>query len=157
MKQVVCTLLLSLLAVAASAQKEQDFASTFMRLYAQGTSATCTTVSPAMMPKMMKLDEVEQNKEVSQTLRSLKSVRLVTCRNKSEADALYDKAEALFRANSKRYALFDTYEGKSLYTRKRGKVIVELVLLTCHDGTLTIVNLTGNMNEKFVHSLTDKT
>jgi len=153
MKHLVCTLLLALVSLAAAAQKEQDFASTFMRLYAQGTSASCTTVSPAMMPKMMELDEVEQNQDVSRTLRSLKSVRLVSCRNKAEAENLYEKAESLFKANNRRYRLFDTYDGKSLYTRRRGKVIVELILLTCRAGQLTIVDLTGNMNEKFVHSL----
>lgn len=154
MKYFVCTLLLALVGLTATAQKEQDFASTFMKRYAGGTAATCTTVSPAMMMKMMKLDEVEQNRETAETLRRLKSVRLVNCRERHDAETLYAKAEALAKANDKRYTLFDTYDGKRIYTRRRGKVFVELVLLTCRGGTLTIVNLTGNMTEQFIRSLT---
>ena len=59
MKQLICTLIAALLSLAAWGQKEQDFASRFIALYAPGTSLQCTTVSPLMMERLLKLPKVE--------------------------------------------------------------------------------------------------
>ncbi|MBR1712482.1 MAG: DUF4252 domain-containing protein [Alloprevotella sp.] len=154
MKRYLFFLSILLLPALCGAQREQDFASTYMRLNAEGTGLDCRTVSPVMMSKMMRIEEIGSNSEAVRTLQNLKSVRVVTDADSDDTDALYDKAVSLLDANKNRYRLYDEYEGKSLYVRKRGKVIVELILLTKNEGRLHIVNFTGTMTEAFVKTLT---
>ena len=154
MKRYMLFLSVLLLPAICGAQREQDFAATFMRLNAEGTGLDCRTVSPAMMSKMMRIEEIGNNSEAMQTLRKLKSVRVVTDADSDDTDVLYDTAVSLLDANKNRYRLYDEYEGKSLYTRMRGKVVVELILLTKNEGRLHIVNFTGTMNEAFIRTLT---
>ena len=69
LKYILLTLITCMLTLTASAQKEEDFASRYMTLYAQGTSLECTTLSPDMMELILGLPSVEGNglaKEIRQ-------------------------------------------------------------------------------------------
>lgn len=142
-----------LLSLTAWAQNEQDFASRFMTLYAKGSTLTCTTVSPLMMERMLHLPSVEDNEQTKDVLQQLKSIRLVSNTDASETTRLYEKATSLALRNKARYRLQGEENGKKLYVRRRGKVVVEMVLITKQNDHLSLVNLTGNMSDKFMDQL----
>ena len=153
MKHLICILMAALMTMAARGQKEQDFASRYMALYAQGTSLECTTVSPLMMEKLLKRPSVEEDSSTKRVLAQLKSIRMVTNANPAETTLLYENALKLARQNPKRYRLQAEEEEKKIYVRRRGRLIVEMVLLMKHDARLNLINLTGNMNEDFLQQL----
>ena len=153
MKQFICILMAAFLDVAAWGQKEQDFASRYMALYAKGSSLECTTVSPLMMDKLLKLPSVEEYSTTKKVLAQIKSIRMITNANPAETALLYDNALKLARQNPKRYRLQAEEEEKKIYVRHRGKLIVEIVLLMKNDTRLNLINLTGNMNENFLQQL----
>ncbi len=153
MKRTLSLFLVLLLSITAWAQNEQDFASRFMSLYGKGTTLTCTTVSPLMMERMLRLPSVEDNEQTRQVLQQLKSIRLVTNTDAAETAKLYDHAVKLAQRNKARYRLQCEEDDKKLYTRKRGNVVVEMVLLMKQNGHLSLVNLTGNMSDKFMEQI----
>lgn len=153
MKQLFCTLLAALISLAAWGQKEQDFASRFIALYAPGTSLQCTTVSPLMMERLLKLPKVEGDSTTKQVFSQLKSIRLAVSPNPAETETLYANALQLAKQNPKRYKLYAEEEGKKLYTRSRGRVIVEIVLFMKHEQQFSLINLTGNMNRQILEQL----
>lgn len=153
MKRTLSLLLVALLSITAWAQKEQDFASRFMALYAKGTTMTCTTVSPLMMERMLRLPSVEDNEQTKDVLKQVKSIRVVSNTSTEETVHLYEKAISLAQCNKARYHLQSEENEKKLYARRRGKVVVELVLITKQNDHLSLVNLTGNMSDKFMEQL----
>ena len=153
MKHLICILMAALMTMAARGQKEQDFASRYMALYAKGSSLECTTVSPLMMDKLLKLPSVEEYSTTKKVLAQIKSIRMITNANPAETALLYDNALKLARQNPKRYRLQAEEKEKKIYVRHRGKLIVEIVLLMKNDTRLNLINLTGNMNENFLQQL----
>lgn len=135
------------------AQREQDFASRFMGLYAEGTTLECTTVSPLMLERMMQLPDVEANDHTRQVLSQLKSIRMVHNTAEHETSLLYNKALKLAQRNSARYKPYAQRQSKRLYVRRRGKFIVEMVLFMKYDHHLQLINLTGNMTDDFLKQL----
>lgn len=153
MKKWLFSLLLVLATATATAQREQDFALRYMHLYGEGTSLACKTVSPQMIARMMQLTE-DSETPFRQVLSQLKSIRVVQNENPAETVTLYDKAEELAKANKRRYTLYARTEDRSIYLRKRGKFIVELVMLARVEAErFSIVNLTGNMTGEFIREL----
>lgn len=153
MKKWLLSLLMVLATATATAQREQDFALRYMHLYGENSSLACKTVSPQMIARMMQLTE-DSATAFRQVLSQLKSIRVVQNENPAETVTLYDKAEELAKANKRRYTLYARTEDRSIYLRKRGKLIVELVLLTrVEDEKFSIVNLTGNMTGDFIREL----
>lgn len=153
MKHLLVLIVLACLSLTAAAQNEQDFASTYMKLYAQGTTLSCQTISPAMITKMLQQQAEEENNDTKQALRNIRSMRIVSNKKATETAALHEKATKLLNTNKGRYKLYQDYDGKSLFTRKRGKTIVELILVAENSGCLHIVNITGTMDETFVKRL----
>lgn len=153
MKHFLCTLVMMVLALTATAQKEQDFASRYMALYATGTSLQCTTVSPLMLERMMQLPTVEGDDATRELLQQLKSIRMVTNSASAETTALYDKALKLAKRNTARYKVYTEQGNKHLYVRRRGSYIVEMVLFMKHNGAFQLINLTGNMTDDFLKQL----
>lgn len=158
LKHWFMTLLLALVAaVAARAQQggggEQDFASRFMSLYGKGRAVECTTVSPLMLERMMQLPDVEGDSHTREVLKQLKSIRLVSSTAEHDVTHLYANARRLAERNAKRYKLYAERAGKRLYVRRRGKYIVEMVLMMTHAGRFDLINLTGNMTDDFLNTL----
>lgn len=154
MKHLLSVLLLACTGLTAAAQREQDFASRYMSLYGEGTGLQCATVSPLMMERILQLPESRDSEHVREVLSQLKSIRVVSDKAADEGEALYDKAVELVKDNPRRYKPYAETDGQSIYLRKRGGIIVELVLLTYSDeGVFNIVNLTGNMSDAFLREL----
>lgn len=152
MKQLICTFLLALLSVAALAQKEEDFASRFMSLHANGTSLECTTVSPLMMERLMELPSVEANDQTRKVLSQLKSIRMVSSSGPGNSQQFYEKAAELARRNPNRYKLYAAEGSKRLYLRRHGGQVVEIVLFM-QDEQFCLINLTGSMTEEFLEQV----
>ena len=135
MKCVLCLLL-----IACSIHVwGQDFASKFMEQCAkEDGEIQCQTVSPIMMEKLMDTmtaPDGDRDEEVPEYLLSkLKSARIITATKQSEK---------LFR------------EAEQLIVRKHDEVIRELIVLNLNpdEKTLTIVNLTGDMDDRFMKIL----
>ena len=143
MKRFLFLLLAAFFAVTAWAQNEQDFASRFMTLYAKGSSLTCTTVSPLMMERMLQLPSVEDNEQMKQVFSQLKSIRMVSNSDDSESQRFHQLAVKLARRNG----------DDLLYTRRRGRITVEVVLILNRHSNFYLVDLTGNMNDQFISQL----
>jgi len=153
MKRVLCLLTLIAVMLTASAQSTQDFASKFMSIHAKDSTISCVTVSPKMMESLLVQQEEEGNDDgIMQAIAKLKSMRIVT------ADGnYYEQAEELLKKNARRFEQRHDYEGEgvrgAIYTRKNRKgENVELILLNEDNrkGKLTIVNLTGDIDEEFL-------
>ncbi len=137
----------------ASAQGEADFAERFLKLYADDYQLECTTVSPAMMERMMHLPDVESNEQTRKTLAQMKSIRMVRGTHAADAPHLFANAKRLAERNAQRFRRYAEDKGKCLYTRRRGKLIVELILFMQTDGGFVLIDLTGNMTAPFVDGL----
>ena len=157
MKHWVLTLLLAAASLSLSAQGEEDFASRYMKLYAEGTSLTCSTVSPQMMARVMNVAEADNDPHLRQVLSQMKSLRVVRSGKPEESGPLYEKALSLLHHNALRYQPYgdsDTEDGEGLWVRRKGEVILEIVLLS-HSAAegMSIVDLTGNMDDTFIVEL----
>lgn len=150
MKKYILTLLVAFLPLLAFAQKEQDFATRFIDLYGDTYEITATTVSPLMIERILELPNVEDNDDLHQILTQLKSIRMLTNNRATEASTLYNNAQQLAKNNNKRYKLYAEYSNKQLYIRKRNNTIVEVILIMQQNSQFCLINLTGNMTEKFI-------
>ncbi len=157
MMRFVLALVLALASLSAFAGGGDDFASRFMRLYAKGTSMTCTTVSPQMMSRIMNVPAAGNEPNVRQVLMQLRSLRIVKLEKPEETEPLFEKALSLLHNNPNRYLPYGNAaqgESKSLWIRRKGKTIVEIVMLDRSDDEgMSIVNFTGNMDETFIGEL----
>lgn len=138
----------------ARAQNQRDFASQFMRLYAQDdASLKCQTVSPLMVERIMNLEAVENNENIKAVMGQLKSIQILTSVGAENSEDNYQKAIALAETNNRRYQLYKARERGAIYLRRRKNVIVELVFVNKSTDTFHMVNLTGNMTEDFIDAL----
>lgn len=153
MKRLLFLLALLCCAVTVAAQREQDFASRYMSLYGETAALECATVSPAMIERILQLPDSESTTHVKQVLAQLKSIRVVSGKALEEAGELYEKACSLAKRNSNRYKPYNETADRSIYMRKRGKLILEIVLLQRAAEVFTIVSLTGNMSDDFLQEL----
>jgi len=153
-RRAICIAVIAVIAtLTATAQKSLDFASKFMTLCQGDTTVSCVTVSPKMMEQLGKMrGDEEQDEQLAQAIAKIKTLRMV-----SAPATLYQRAEELLKRNGRRFALQKEYQGDNahgaFYTRqdRRGST-VELIMLREDDGsqTLTIVDLTGNIDEEFL-------
>ena len=93
MKQrVICLLTLTLVVLAAAAQKSQDFAQKFVTLCKSDTTVRCITVSPKMMEQLAAHQTDAHPDEITEAIGKLKSARIVTA-----SASHYEKAEKLLK------------------------------------------------------------
>ena len=161
MKRVLCLLL-----IACSIHTwGQDFASKFMEQCSkENGEIQCQTVSPKMMEKLvdtMTAPNGDRDEEVPGYLLSkLKSARIITATKQSEK--FFRKAEHLIEKNKNRFTPWvENQPGQKnkIFVRKHDEVIRELVVLNLNpdEKTLTIVNLTGDMDDRFMKMLSSGT
>jgi len=153
MKRLAALATCLLIAVATlSAQQGQDFARRFLSLYGEKYELSCHTISPQMMERILQLDDVENNEQTQQFIAQLKSIRILNSEASEDVSRdLYDKAEALAHRNKRRYAVHAYQGGQSVYTRRHGKKLVEVVLVKVKpDHTFYMIDLTGNLSDDFI-------
>lgn len=156
--RIVCLLAVLSLSLAGFGQKALDFASKFMQRCDGDTALHCVTVSPKMMESLVHQHENSHGEQFAQAIQKLKSVRIVSA--KTNGDKYYERAENLLKENSKRFSYERAYKADhgygTFYTRKnkRGER-VELVMLHADTraNSIIIVNLTGDIDEDFLNSL----
>lgn len=167
MKRTLCLLL----AITALAARAQDFASKFMDLCSESDSVSCQTVGPKMMKRLVENLRGANNKENAQPgdsasqmpdeqqaaeiFAKLKSARILTAT--TAGDKLYRRAQTMMEENQNRFELISTAEPNAynqVYARKRNNIVRELVMINLSpQGELTIVSLTGQMDEDFMQTL----
>lgn len=144
---------------AVCAQSAQDFASKFIDRCDIDTAVQCVTVSPRMMEQLTKEADAKHNDSMAKAIQKLKSARIVTA--SARAADYYRQAEELLKKNPQRFAHAKDYRDGhghgTFYTRttKNGDT-VELVMLHADTDAdkLVIVNLTGDIDDEFVSTLT---
>ena len=140
-----------------SAQQSYKVVQDGLEMFQKTASADSTKQNdnPNMMSAMLQSDAINKDKDTESLLRQIRSVRIISNDKISETQTLHEKAEALIKTNKGRYQLYDTFDGKNLYTRKRGETFVEVVLITKQEGHLYIIDLTGSMTEAFIKEITN--
>lgn len=157
-RRIVCLLMVLSLSLVGFSQKALDFASKFMQRCDGDTALHCVTVSPKMIESLVHQHESTHGEQYAQAIQKLKSVRIVSA--KSNGEKYYERAENLLKKNSKRFSYERAYKAEhgygSFYTRKnkRGER-VELIMLHADTkaNSIIIVNLTGDIDEEFLNSL----
>ena len=159
MKRAVCLIIIAMMTATIYAQGVQDFASKFVQQHDTDTAVQCITVSPKMMEQLTKKAGAGGKDSMAQAIQKLKSARIVTTSTQSES--YYRQAEELLRQNPQRFTHAKNYRSShghgTFYTRKtRSGSTVELVMLHADSDTdqMIIVNLTGDIDDEFVNSLT---
>lgn len=160
MRRVLCFIAILLAAIGgASAQRGQDFASRFMQQCDGDTAVQCITVSPKMMEQLTKQADTSHNEYMAQAIEKLKSARIVTA--SAQCEDYYQIAEDLLKRNPQRFQHYKSYRTEqahgAFYTRKlKGGGIVELIMLhsSPKQQRMVIVNLTGDIDDEFINSLT---
>lgn len=157
MRRALCFIAL-LMAAAGLAQPAQDFASKFMEECDNDTAVHCITISPKMMEQLTKQPDASRNEHIAQAIQKLKSARIITA--SVHEDNYYQLAEELLKRNPQRFRHTQDYRSEhaygTFYTRKTASGdTVELIMLHTDTkmGSLVIVNLTGNIDEEFINSL----
>ena len=138
-----------------------DFAERYMHeLGNKGKELEYVTVSPRMMETMAHYAKGGKNgkETASKLFAHVKSMRMIaadTCGN-----SLCYKALDLLRKNANRFAPYqaDTLTADKIvhiWVRRRGEAIVELIMLSLTEQKkFELVDLTGEMDEKFMKRLT---
>lgn len=158
MRRIVCLLVAMMAGAALMAQNAQDFASKFMTQCEEDTAVHCVTVGPKMMEQLTRQPDTARDDNMAQAIQKLKSARIVTASTRGEE--YFQMAEELLKKNPQRFSHNKSYRNNSghgtFYTRKtRNGDTVELIMLhATPQGTLVIVNLTGDIDDEFINSLT---
>ena len=156
MRRALCLLAIMLVAGMTNAQRNQDFASKFMKMNQADTTIQCVTVSPKMMLQLANIHDESHNASMQQAVAKLKSARIVTA-----DEGYFEVASELLKQNSARFSFEQEFKRDEQYwafykrNNRRGNT-VELILLhgDSKKDRLTIVNLTGNIDEDFIRCLT---
>lgn len=156
MKRALCLLWTVCL---ISSARGQDFASKFMEQCTKDGQVECQTVSPKMMEKVMEIITQTEEKDKTEipeyVLSKLKSARIITAEKGGEE--LFQKAERLMEKNRNRFSPLADYtsgENNMIFVRRHDETVQELVMLNLNaEKTFTIVNLTGDMDSKFMRML----
>ena len=137
---------------AVLAQHTPDFAEKFMTLCDGDSTVSCITVSPKMMEQLVSQHIEGRTEGMAQAISKLKSARIV-----SGSASYYQKAEDLLTMNRQRFTAESDYrtgdQHGAFYTRKNKEgETVELIMLheNCTRNRMTIINLTGDIDEEFL-------
>lgn len=151
-------MLCMLATVGVMAQRGQDFALRFMQQCKGDTALHCVTVSPKMMEQLVKKADTGHNEHIAQAIEKLKSARIIT--TYVHGEGYYQMAESLLQKNAQRFRHDKSYQSEhaygTFYSRKdRNGKTVEMIMLHTDTKTrqLVIVNLTGDIDQEFINSL----
>lgn len=154
MKRLTALLTTFMLVLAACAQREHDFASHYMERYGRSHNLSCKTVSPKMMERIMELESIDGDRPVREVLSQLRTGRILTAGDTADARQLFDYAAELARRNAKRYRLYAQRDNLSVYVRRHGRAIVELVAVRLKGETdFSLIDFTGNMSEDIIEQI----
>ena len=106
-----------------------------------------------MMQRLMNLPTVQDDSEMKALIKEIKTLRIVQHENRDEADELLQKALTLAADNPRRYQLTQEQDNRWIFSRKRGKVTLEIVFITKMKQHFYLVDVTGNMTERFTQHL----
>ena len=156
LKRLAALTLTLVLTLSVSAQREQDFATRFVKLYDKGpVKLERNTVSPLMMERILDLKTVEEDKSKQELLRDIRTVQIVVSEDTLMADSLYQLAQSLAQRNARRYQVYANDDERAVYLRKRNDWILEIVLISKRNNTFSIVALTGKMDDDFLAQLAE--
>ncbi len=133
----------------------QDFTSLFLKGQPSDSAFVHITIGPRMMEEILQVDSPADN-ELYCVIANLKSMRMLSA--EAEGAVYYAQALEILDRYPKRFQLLYPLQQETgdccLIIRKKKKAIVELVLLVNKNNQFTVINFTGNMNEKFIKKLT---
>lgn len=149
MKRVLLICWITLLPVFVFAQ---DFVSKFMAESNADANLNCISVSPRMMEEVLKVNVENDRDNLLDIISNLKSMQMVS--SEREGAKYYKKALSILEKNTNRFEPFLSFNDSSqncrIMVRKKNGIILELVLLTNDSNKFSVINFTGNMNDKFI-------
>ena len=110
------------------------------------------------MDEILGQNGLNKETEITTEISKIKSMRVLSVAYPN-SKSYFKKTEALLANNSERFTKNKAYNSPKseggFWIRNDGNVIIELVMLDFnkHSNLFRIVNLTGNMDEKFILSL----
>ena len=151
MKRILFSLSLILLtSLGVQAQKERDFADHFVEEHTE-TAFQVRTISPQMVERMLALQTVETDTELSQILSQIKSIRMV--QTSENGSTHLENVNLLAQRNAKRYKVHRTDDTQSIYIRQRKETIVEVVVAIIKNNAFMMFDITGKMDPKFIEKM----
>lgn len=151
MKNLIITLVFAIgAAFTAQAQNERDFATLFAEAEKTATFEV-RTIGPQMLQRMLSLTQVEENETLATMLRQLRSLRVAMASENTEQ--LFGSANQFAKQNAARYQLHSATDERSVYTRSRKGMIVEVVVLMQQPEKFFIFDLTGKMQPEFIEQM----
>ena len=95
MKFIIALCLFAAAFISASAQNEDDFAASFMKRFGESSSLTCSTVSPAMMEKLLQSEDIDLDEQKTLLLKNIRSIRIVQEKTRHKDATLYNAAAGM--------------------------------------------------------------
>lgn len=152
MKRALLTYWVLLLPLLLSAQ---DFTSLFLDEHKEDTTLSRVTISPRMMGEILKSD-TGKDEDILEIISSLKSMQVLS--SEAEGQSYFQKALKVVDDNSERFEPYLSYEDEKenyrIVIRKKGKIIVELIMLVVEEGRFAMINFTGEIKPGFISTLT---
>lgn len=152
MRRVLLTYALFLLPVLLCAQ---DFTSLFLEENKEDSTLVRITISPHMMERILKSD-TEKNEDILEIISNLKSMQILS--SKANGESYFLKAQKVIDDHSKRFSPYLSYENENencrIVVRKRGRSIVELIMLMVDEDHFAVINVTGKIKPEFISTLT---
>lgn len=149
MKRIL--LLVAALCVAGLLEA-QDFVSRFMKDRTSDSNLECISISLKMIQEVLDIKADASNKELLDMISELKSMQILSSDVKGKM--YYKEAEEILKRNTTRFEPFASYQAKDMSSqilvRRRGKNIVELVMLVNEGDGFSVINFTGDMNDDFI-------
>lgn len=147
---LTCCIIMSSITLSA-----QDFTSLFLEECKTDTLFTKVTISPKMMGEILKI-ETDKDEDMLEVIASLKSMQILSADNK--AGEYYQKALQVLVDNPRRFKTYLSYKDESedyrIVVRKKGELIVELIMLMVEEDHFVIINFTGKIKPEFISTLT---
>lgn len=159
MNKLTCLLAAVMLSVCVNAQRNTDFAARYMEMCDGDTLVQCVTVSPKMMEQLTVPDSTK-SQSMQSAIQKLRSARIITA--SSNGEAYYEKAENILKSYPQRFEHYESYDyddgechGAFYIRKKRNGEVTELIMLRANiiKDTMTIINLTGDIDGEFISSL----
>jgi hypothetical protein len=133
----------------------QDFTSIFLEENGVDSTLIRVTISPKMMEEILKSD-TGKNEDILEIISSLKSMQALS--SHANGESYFRKARKIVEDHSKRFEPYLSYADENnncqIVVRKKGRVIIELIMLMVEEDRFAIINFTGKIKPEFISTLT---
>jgi hypothetical protein len=133
----------------------QDFTSIFLEENGADSTLIRVTISPKMMEEILKSD-TGKDEDILEIISSLKSMQALS--SDTNGEGYFRKARKVVEDHSERFEPYLSYAEEDnncqIAVRKRGGIIIEVIMLMVEDDRFAMINFTGKIKPEFISTLT---